>query len=1076
MTENDDSQRVIISYAGPDRAWAEWVAWQLLDAGWSVELDLWDWAAGDNFVLKMESAVTQGRIVALFSAAYFDQDRFTADEWVAVVAARARLVPIRIDGTAMPPILRPLLTSSLAGLDEDAARKALLAAVAGRQRPTAPPAFPGSLSAPRPGPKLPGRLPRVWNLPRRNPDFTGRDALLVALREALTAGPRGALRVLCGRGGVGKSQLAVEYAHQFAGEYELAWWVSAEEPALIPDQLAALAVKTGAAEKGTPVADAMDALADELRTRERWLLVFDNTEDPEAVDAYLPEGGGHVLITSRNPHWEDRAVPVDVATFAREESVALLRARVPELSVDDAGRLAQALEDLPLALAQAAALVGDGISVDRYLNLFAASVNVLEHGRPATYPVSLAGQIQLSTERLRTDHPAAAALLRACALLAPEPFPLHACARVNLDVPLLGPVLESRLKMQAVLRSLAQFGLARVQDGSVQVHPLTHAVVRAQMSEDEREAAAYAAEALLVAATPDDATDQEPQRAWPAVLPHLLAADPAALTTAGGRSAAREACWYLMDRGQVRTALPRLEHLLTVWGGQLGPDHIDVLWTATYLARACSETSEHGRARELDADTLARRQRVLGADHPDTLDSALNLAGRLAESGDVEAARNLNEDTLARLRRVLGEDHPRTLDAATDLVRNLSALGEWDAARVLGEEALVRRRRVLGENHPDTITSASRLVDALAALGDWDAARVLGEEVLVRRRRVLGEDHPDTITSASRLVDALAALGDRENPHTPGSPNNKGAAVTEWHVLSPPRAERTLRGTHRGAGPGDASTRAWTPVAPLPHPSGAASDQPRVFISSASDDRSWAEWVAWELAEWGHDVRRSTEAVGDGEGYARQVEDALRHVDVVITLLSPRYLASPSWAHSDWSSNEVAVATAHGRLAPLLVEPVDPGMVPDVLRVGLTPALQGLDAAAAREILQYVLRRPRQQNQEPAYPGTAPGEAGRAAVLQSRLVATLAESPLLADTASRKLWTDLINDLTSTPLLFADYPTLRTHLTGVVRLCVTTRGALSAAVSALEMLEPNNSGLEEARRIVEEIERLRERR
>ncbi|GAA3047604.1 hypothetical protein GCM10010448_33260 [Streptomyces glomeratus] len=1069
---------MFISYAGPDRAWAEWVGWQLLDAGWSVELDRWDWAAGDNFVLKMQSAIDRGRIVALFSAAYFDQDRFTTAEWGAVLAARRRLVPIRIDGTAVPPILRTLVMASLAGLDEDAARETLLTAVMGpRRRPTAPPAFPGSVSAPRPGPKLPGRLPRVWNLPRRNPDFIGRDALLVALREALTAGPRGALRVLCGRGGVGKSQLAVEYAHRFAGEYELAWWVSAEEPALIPDRLAALAVKTGAAEKGTPVADAMDALADELRTRERWLLVFDNAEDPEAVDAYLPEGGGHVLITSRNPHWEGRAVPVDVATFAREESVALLRARVPQLSVNDAGRLAQALEDLPLALAQAAALVGDGISVDRFLNLFEASVDtVLQHGRPATYPVSLAGQIRLSTERLRTAHPAAAALLRACALLAPEPFPLHACARVDPDVPLLGTVLDSRLEMQEVLRALAQSGLARVQDGSVQVHPLTHAVVRAQMSEDEREAAAYAAEALLVAATPDDATDQETQRAWPAVLPHLLAADPAALTTAEGRSAAREACWYLMDRGQVQTALPRLEHLLTVWGGQLGPDDVHVLWTATYLARACSQAGEHDRARELDADTLSRRQRVLGEDHPDTLDSAMNLAGRLVESGDVEAARTLNEDTLARLRRVLGEDHPRTLDAATDLVQNLSALGEWDAARVLGEEALVRRRRVLGEDHPDTITSASRLVDALAALGEWDAARVLGEEVLLRRRRVLGEDHPDTITSASRLVEVLAALGDRDTPHTPGSPNNEETAVTEWYVLSSPRAERTLRGTHPGASPGDASTRAWTPVAPIPHPSGAASDQPRVFISFASDDRSWAEWVAWELSGWGHDVRQSTGAVGDGESYVRQVEDALRHVDVVITLLSPRYLASPSWAHSDWSSSEVAAATAHGRLAPLLVEPVDPGMVPDVLRVGLTPALQGLDAEAAREILQYVLRRPRQQNHEPSYPGAAPGAAGRAAVLQSRLVATLAESPLLADTASRKLWTDLINDLTSTPLPFAEYPTLRTHLTGVVRLCSTTPGTLSAAVSALEMLEPDNSGLEEARRIVEEIERLRDRR
>src|SRR5260370_15548635 len=73
-----------VSHAGRDGAWAEWVAWQLIDAGYTVELDVWDWAAGRNFVTAMSEALARAdRVVALFSAAYFEPERYTAEEWSA---------------------------------------------------------------------------------------------------------------------------------------------------------------------------------------------------------------------------------------------------------------------------------------------------------------------------------------------------------------------------------------------------------------------------------------------------------------------------------------------------------------------------------------------------------------------------------------------------------------------------------------------------------------------------------------------------------------------------------------------------------------------------------------------------------------------------------------------------------------------------------------------------------------------------------------------------------------------------------------------------------------------------------
>ncbi|MGX9884221.1 FxSxx-COOH system tetratricopeptide repeat protein [Streptomyces sp. NPDC002276] len=771
MAEDETPRRFFVSHAGADQAWAAWVAWELEAAGHTVELDFWDWGAGDNFILKMNTALAEGQLLALFSTAYFDPRRFTTEEWSAVLAARERLIPLRLDRAEAPPMLRALLAPSLAGLDEEEARRVLLDAVAGPRRPDGKPAFPGPDDTVRTSattgtaPGFPGLLPQVWNLPARNAGFTGREELLARLRQELAAGSPVAMRALRGRGGVGKTQLAIEYAHRFASDYELGWWISAEETALVPDQLAALAVRTGVADPDTPAGEACEALVAELRTRGHWLLVFDNAEDPTALTPHLPGGAGHVLITSRNPNWHERAVPVDVDGFTRTESIGLLRGRVPHLSEADADDLAEALEDLPLALAQAAALLADGLTVNQYEQLLKERISeVLDEGCPDGYPVSLAAQISLSAERLGRTEPVALSLLHACSLLAPEPFPLHVCRDVPLgQASAVAELLSDPLLARRALGALARQALAHVRNGTVQPHRLTQRVIRDRLTVSERAEAARAAEALLIAAHPGSPTEPATWSRWPDLVPHLLAFDPAELTTPEGRSAACDACWYLLDHGQTRAALSRLEVLHQTWTRQLGPDHLDTLWAVQCLARAHADIQEHARARELNEDALQRMRRVLGDDHPDTLAGASHLASRLAALGEIKAARDLDEDTLARARRVLGEDHRHTLGVSGNLANRLAALGETTEARALYEDVLVRKRRVLGWDDPDTLVTAHGLARVLADLSEVEAALVLDKDTLARRLRVLGEDHPDTLASASNVAHGLGRLGDLES-------------------------------------------------------------------------------------------------------------------------------------------------------------------------------------------------------------------------------------------------------------------------------------------------------------------------
>ncbi len=582
--------------------------------------------------------------------------------------------------------------------------------------------------------------------------------------------------------GVGKTQLAAAYARaKLAAGWPLVAWVNAEDTGSLLAGLAAAADAAGLSDDGggRDATGAGRLLRQHLETEgDRCLLVFDDAEDPDVLQPFIPAGGAaRVLITSARPSAADVGTSVPVGVFSASEALAFLAARTGLTDEAGAAAVAAKLGHLPLALAQAAAVIGaERLGYGAYLRRLRALpvAEYLDQEDRQAYPPGLAEAVLLSLEAvLATDEAGVCTrMMQIMAVLSGSGIRrdlLNAAGQAGVLASgghRVSAALVDRALAQLAERSLLTFSL----DGQIIiVHRLVARVVRDGLARRKWLASACrAAGSVLEARARALAGSQN--RAGVRDFPEQVTALLEAATRCAGeadKELARAllrlrffALYHLIELGDSPLhAVAVGEALIEDLEWSLGPDHPDTLNARNSLAAAYQAAGRVAEAIPLFEQTLIGRERFLGPDHPDTLTSRNNLANAYQDAGRVAEAIPLHEQTLAACERLLGADDPSTLTSRGNLATAYREAGRVAEAIPLFEQTLAARSRVLGVDHPDTRTSRKNLANAYQAAGRAPEAIPLVEQILATRERLLGADHPKTLAARNNLAAAYQAAG-----------------------------------------------------------------------------------------------------------------------------------------------------------------------------------------------------------------------------------------------------------------------------------------------------------------------------
>ena len=759
--------------------------------------------------------------------------------------------------------------------------------------------------------------------------------------------------VYSGDGGVGKTQLAVAEFLAAEARCDLRVWVNASSRSSV------LSTYSHAYSLATSFVNPPEDLEREAKmflawlatTKRPWLVVLDDLAEPADLRGLWPQGKhGRTLVTTRRRDAALRGagrVVVPIGVFTPAESLSYLAEKLahtdaPDDALEQADALAADLGQLPVALAQAVAvLIDQGWSCQQYRAQFADRSRSLRDLFPADAPAdeydrTVATVWSLAVDRADRLAPGGTVrpILELASVLDPNGIPeeiWHSAAVLSRFVTGQEAAQNQAARLDAAsnnvryaLRSLHRLSLITHQAGggaqAVRIHALVQRVTLEQLSAAELKRVAWLAADALTGIWPGVERDptlarilrqntatlvgRMPDLLWEGKAHPVLTRYGVSLGEAG---LVWQAAQYWEDMTDSATRLLGTSHPdclaaryeLARWRGEagdpfqaltalselagdreriLGRDHPDTLTTRHERARWQGETGDASGAADALVDLLEDRARVLGRAHPDTLTTRHEVAYHRGEAGDAKGAADALAELLKDRLQVLGPDHADTLATRHDLARWRGQAGDAKWARAAFADLLRDRCRVLGPDHPETMRTEHNLAYWKGQAGDIPGAVTTYCAVLEHRLRVLGPDHPEILRTRLNLARWLGEAGD---------PAQSAAAfaelVQDYQRVLGPNNPQTLRARNNLA--------RWLGEAGDPAGAAAAfAELVQDYLRVLGPDNPYTLRTRYSLARW---LGEAGDPAGAAAALAELVQDYLRVLgpDNPYTLHTRRSLA-----------------------------------------------------------------------------------------------------------------------------------------------------------------------------------------
>ncbi|HYU76516.1 MAG TPA: tetratricopeptide repeat protein, partial [Ktedonobacteraceae bacterium] len=630
-----------------------------------------------------------------------------------------------------------------------------------------------------------------WNIPfLPNPYFTADERLLSGIRERLmTVQESIHILCLCGLGGIGKTQIALEYAHAYRATYRAVFWVNAETQAQFVSDLVKIAflLRVPEAKKQQPNQRYLvNEVKQWLREHSDWLLILDNIESEVKIENVLIAVGqqGHILLTTREQAVADltsKFLEVDVMAPEMGALFLLRRARLLELtdplergSAGDQGyalTLSRLLGGLPLALEQAGAYIHETrCGLAGYIQEYQTSRSELLNWRSEhknlslDYGETVATTWLISFKRVEQQSPAASELLQLCAFLYPDAIPE--------DITLKGGraaggelynLSENALAFNSACEVLLNYSLIRrnVTGNMLAIHRLVQAALQDRLDEDQQrkwaERTVLAIERVLSSAIGDEIEQYLPHarrcanhiKHWDLKgeeVAHLLEQVADAVYARG---------WYTQATPLYLQTLGALQELL-------GADHPHVMHSLLNVARVHMDRGLYDFAVLLYHQAHKKYESAFGPDHPVTMRCLSYLAQALLKAGNAQQAVDIGA-VILKWHRELQEPESSALALTHQVSAIVSALaGRIDLAEAYYLSAIQIYERVLGLEHPEVVRS---LIDLgiFYLLNDYNLpAEEYFQRALEIQQRMSAMDHPET----ARLLSGLAESAYRQRAYS----------------------------------------------------------------------------------------------------------------------------------------------------------------------------------------------------------------------------------------------------------------------------------------------------------------------